>query len=74
MNKKVTIGSKPTAKDQAANVDDWVEHRNTESTETKRLTIDIPASLHSRIKVDCARRGVKMAEEIRQLLDRHFAE
>jgi plasmid stability protein len=40
----------------------------------KRLTIDIPASLHSRIKVSCAQRGVKMADEIRELLATHFHE
>jgi hypothetical protein len=39
----------------------------------KRLTIDIPAALHGRIKAQCALRGIKMADEIRVLLDRHFS-
>lgn len=38
----------------------------------KRFTIDVPASLHSRIKIECARRGVKMADELRALLEREF--
>jgi hypothetical protein len=40
----------------------------------KRLTLDLPASLHTRIKATCAIRGVKMVDEIRQLLEKHFPE
>ena len=40
----------------------------------KRLTIDIPRSLHTRIKAACALRGSKMADEIRVLLDREYAD
>jgi hypothetical protein len=40
----------------------------------KRLTIDIPEPLHRRIKVACARRGAKMADEIRSLLEERFPE
>ena len=43
-------------------------------TTMKRLTIDIPSELHSNVKADCARRGVKMAEAIRELLEEHFKE
>lgn len=38
----------------------------------KRFTIDVPVSLHTRIKTQCARRGVKMADELRDLLEREF--
>jgi len=38
----------------------------------KRLSIDIPAELHTRIKVSCARRGLKIADEVRALLEREF--
>jgi len=34
----------------------------------KRLTIDLPAELHARLKAECAIRGVKMADEIRSIL------
>jgi len=38
----------------------------------KRLTIDIPASLHRAIKVQTAQRGTKMSDEVRALLESHF--
>jgi hypothetical protein len=34
----------------------------------KRFTIDVPESLHTRIKIECARRGAKMAEVLRENL------
>ncbi len=73
MNKKVAFGTKPTPKTvPSTNADQWVENRTTEAI--KRLTLDIPASLHARIKSACALRGVKMNEEIRKLLEEHFSE
>ena len=36
---------------------------------TKRLTFDIPASLHARVKSGCALEGKKMNEEIIKLLE-----
>ena len=38
----------------------------------KRLTIDVSADLHSAIKVDCARRGIRMADAIRDILRNEF--
>ncbi len=71
MAKKVTFGTTPVTKPTPApTAEQWVDHRNTETT--KRLTIDISPSLHRRIKTTCARRGVKMADEIRELLETHF--
>jgi predicted DNA binding CopG/RHH family protein len=40
----------------------------------KRLTIDIRESLHRRVKVGCAARGVDIAEVMRQLLEKEFPE
>ena len=37
----------------------------------KRFTIDVPATLHTRIKTECARRGIKMADMLRELLDQN---
>ncbi len=71
MNKKVTFGVKPgAAQAETAKADEWVNHRATETM--KRLTIDVPAGLHARIKSQCALRGVKMADEVRALLEQHF--
>ena len=73
MSKKVTFGGKPSAK--SVTPDDWVESRKTEAVKTeemKRLTFDIPDSLHRRIKSQCAVKGVKMADELRGLLEKYF--
>lgn len=34
----------------------------------KRLTIDVPESPHRAIKTQCAARGSKIADEVRELL------
>lgn len=39
-----------------------------EREENKRLTIDIPVSLHRTIKSQCALRGTKIADEVREIL------
>ncbi|MFH7588107.1 hypothetical protein [Oceanimonas smirnovii] len=67
MTKKVSFGAKPSA--QPANPDQWVKDRSAQDKEpTKRLTIDIPESLHRAIKSQCAARGAKIADEVRELL------
>ena len=70
MNKKVSIGTKPTSRGEPVAVDSWVESRGNDSTPgpMKRLTIDIPESLHRAIKSQCALRGAKIADEVRELL------
>ena len=40
----------------------------------KRLTIDVPSSLHRQIKAQCALDGVKMADVVRELLESHFGD
>ena len=70
MTKKVTFGTKPAKAVETPNADQWVTHRDMDAT--KRLTLDIPASLHARIKATCALRGTKMVDEIRDLLEKHF--
>ena len=75
MSKKVTFGGKPATK--PVSPDDWVESRKTEAPAKaeevmKRLTFDISESLHRRIKSQCAVKGVKMTDELRALLEKHF--
>lgn len=61
-----------------ATAEQWVQGARPQDREAqpiesmKRFTIDVPADLHSRIKMECARRGDKMADVIRELLDREF--
>lgn len=70
MSKTVSFGAKPKKPVNIPTADTWVDHHRVEGT--KRLTLDISASLHTRMKISCAARGTKMAEEIRQLLEEHY--
>ena len=78
--KKVAIGGKPSRATEATAVDAWVAKATSTTAEgsaapaeaMKRLTIDVPASLHSRIKVQCAQECQKMADVIRALLEERF--
>lgn len=72
MSKKISFGTKPSNKpaDAPLVADAWVENRGAEVM--KRLTIDIPEGLHRSIKAQCATRGTKIAEEVRNLLVKEF--
>jgi hypothetical protein len=76
--KRVSLAAKPRgAAATTPTADAWVQSRQLESGNgeaMKRLTVDVPSSLHTRIKSQCALRGVKMADEIRELLEKHFPE
>jgi hypothetical protein len=69
-SKKISIGAKPTSKNTPGTADKWVENRTAsdEIEPMKRLTIDVPESLHRTIKTKCAMRGTKIADEVRELL------
>lgn len=67
--KKIQIRTRPTSKPPTDVADAWVESRSADAPELmKRLTIDVPASLHRAIKAQCAMRGTKIADEVRTLL------
>ena len=51
---------------QAEHVDGGMNAGEKEAN--KRLTIDVPESLHRAIKMQCAARGTKIADEVRELL------
>ena len=78
MTKHVAIGGKP--RPTPPDADAWVEHRGKEAPPAiepqvvpmKRLTIDIPQDLHRKFKMDCAAQGVKMADVIREMLERQY--
>jgi hypothetical protein len=40
----------------------------------KRLTIDLEAAQHRRFKTVCAQHGLKMADELRRLIEMRIAE
>jgi hypothetical protein len=71
-----TIAFKPV---KPASPDDWVKSATPLDREVpvptepmKRFTIDVPAQLHCRVKAECARRGAKMADVLREILEREF--
>jgi hypothetical protein len=68
MTKKIEFGAKPSAKPAPVAADAWVENRGEQPESMKRLTIDIPESLHRDIKAQCAMRGSKIVDEIREML------
>ena len=73
MGKKVAISRKPEAGERPQQAADaWVDGKGEQKM--KRLTIDVSENLHRRIKMTCAGKGVKMADEIRRLLEREFGE
>ncbi len=75
--KKVNISQKPDNK--VSNIDQWVTERTTDATQPeqpvekmKRLTLDIPESLHQAIKLKAVEQGVTMADMLRALLEEHY--
>lgn len=75
--KKIKISPKPNNRNSVQDVEEWVNNRNLNDIQykedikpekMKRLTIDIPESLHIAIKSACAMRGTKIADEVRELL------
>ncbi len=81
MSKKVTMSTKPSkTKAQKLSADAWVSQGanltangdESEQEATARFTIDIPVSLHARIKSQCALKRVKMREEVLSMLEEKF--
>jgi hypothetical protein len=81
MSKKINFSPKPIISNSEildSTGDKWVEKRvnsqslNKKIVRFKRLTLDIPESLHQTIKVSCASRSTKMVDEIREILSQHY--
>ena len=84
--KKVSFGRKPSAVEKPVDIEDWVANREAlveeekplpspqkvESAKIKRLTLDIPESLHKAIKLKATNEGVTMVELLRHLLEEHY--
>ena len=72
MSKKPSFAPKP-AREQ--DPESWVKNREAPpepKAPKKRLTLDIDAELHHRVRVGCAKKGVVMADEIRKFLEERF--
>jgi hypothetical protein len=76
MSKKVNFAARPVTPSPAA--DQWVNERAVSppvaAVPMKRLTIDLEATQHTRFKTLCAQHGLKMADELRRLLELRIAE
>lgn len=71
--KKVTFGGKRTTNAPTGTIDAWVMDREFKEQEPmKRFTIDVPASLHKRVKSQCALQNLVMADVMRELLEQRF--
>lgn len=75
MSKKISMTARPHNKPSA---DKWVEQRAIEPVSAdvvamKRLTIDVPAELHTQLKVFCAARGERMADVLRRLIEQEVS-
>lgn len=71
MSKKINMSARPKVSPDA---DKWVESRSVPKPSApdvpmKRLTIDVPAELHTHLKVMCASRGERMADVLRRLIE-----
>jgi hypothetical protein len=73
-----TVKFKPVA----VSAEDWVKGAGRDSEAgtappepaepMKRLTIDVPLSLHIRLKIGCATRGTNIADVVRGFIEREF--
>ncbi len=72
--KKTTFAPKPSSKNPTTSLDAFVglSSEPSASEKMKRLTIDIPESLHRRVKAGCAVRGIEMASLMREFLEKEF--
>ena len=73
MSKK-DLAFKPATK-TSTTPEEWIEKRDKSAAPaepTKRLTVDIPQSLHKRIRLACIERDKVMADAIREILQKAF--
>lgn len=77
--KKVNLGKKPEVR-ESVDLEQWVSDRESlvsqpeqqQPEKMKRLTLDIPESLHKAIKRQAVDAGGTMADLLRDLLEQHY--
>ena len=82
--KRTGLGSRPSRPTATVDADKWVESRVVETTAhqpeqaeppeqpKKKLIIELPHEMHSRFKSQCAERGVKMSDIVRDMINKEF--
>lgn len=73
MTKKVTMNARPQLQD----AEKWIATGGQKAAarseaETKRLTFDISADLHKRLKIACAGRGEQMTDFLRRIIEQEL--
>jgi hypothetical protein len=82
-SKKVTFGTKPDLNSLDALVQSRSEGQGAapvasvpapekEKEATRRVSVDLPLSLHTQLKLHCVQSGVLMADYVRDLIAREF--
>ena len=74
MSGKTVEFRQPGSKPNPAQADKFVSKGEGTTEPMKRFTIDVPRSLHARVKAQCAMRGAKMTDVIRAMLEKEFPE
>jgi len=74
MSKKITMSARPKPSPKPE-IDQWVEKREAPieakpDVKQKRFTINIDPTLHTDLKVSCAKRGIQIADLVRNLIER----
>ncbi len=82
MSKKILVPAKPQSGNPPASAADWIGRPETPhpspleesgDADVVRLTFDIPESLHRKIKMAHAQKGIKrMSVELRRILEQHY--
>lgn len=81
MNKKVSFGTKPDPNSLDALVQSRSEGQAVATTPaapvaekeaTRRVSVDLPLSLHTKLKLHCVQSGALMADYVRDLITREF--
>ncbi|WP_430450730.1 hypothetical protein [Rhodopirellula europaea] len=74
MSKQITIHARPNRKSQA---DQWVAQEHppgpSNSEKPKRLTVDIDAELHRRLRLHSVTNDLPIASLVRDLIEKHLA-
>ena len=72
MSKDTLFRGKPPSPSDSNRVEQAFEAVQLPPEPTRRLTVDVPLSLHSRIKLRCVQDDVSIAEVIRNMLENKF--
>ena len=79
MSKDVSFSGKPpsTADERVDRAFAAIKSQVAESKiqePSKRICVDVPQSLHSRVKIECARSELSITEVLREFLEKRFPE